>query len=288
LRRGSFNAETREKWLKEGRGSGTGAAYKSWLTVHDISSARSKRVQILETRTERPCNLLSTIEEIAFLSLDFIAPWDANIYEQFRLDLAETLQIAEELDIPHPRVPNTREPWDMTTDLVVVDQRIGEVETFFPFSCKPTSELDDWNQLEHSEIERVYWSRRESAPLKFIVDKHRSIPIEVERNLKALTMHRFLHKQSEFCDGQLESLLERLIATALDPQKDETVKEFCDRFSQSHSISPRDANALISYAIYRRYIRFDLREGNFRDQSIKLVSDLTKRLGPPQALRRQA
>ena len=37
-----------EKWIKEGRGSGIGADYKSWLNIQDVSSlGRSTRLNFI-------------------------------------------------------------------------------------------------------------------------------------------------------------------------------------------------------------------------------------------------
>ncbi len=39
-----------EKWIKEGRGSGIGVDYKSWLNIQDVSSlGRSTRLREIKT-----------------------------------------------------------------------------------------------------------------------------------------------------------------------------------------------------------------------------------------------
>lgn len=39
-----------EKWIKEGRGSGIGLDYKSWLNIQDVSSlGRSTRLKGIKT-----------------------------------------------------------------------------------------------------------------------------------------------------------------------------------------------------------------------------------------------
>ncbi|HDR4738392.1 TPA: transposase [Bacillus cereus] len=54
-----------EKWIKEGRGSGIGINYKTWLKIQDVSSlGRSTRLK--EIKTSRQHEFLSDLERKYF------------------------------------------------------------------------------------------------------------------------------------------------------------------------------------------------------------------------------
>lgn len=56
-----------DRWIKEGRGSGVGSNYKSWLKIQDISSlVRSTRLKGI--KTGRQHEFLSDLERNYFLS----------------------------------------------------------------------------------------------------------------------------------------------------------------------------------------------------------------------------
>jgi len=46
-----WNSETKnQRWIKEGRGQGTGSNYKPWFTIKDVASqGRSHRVSVIKT-----------------------------------------------------------------------------------------------------------------------------------------------------------------------------------------------------------------------------------------------
>jgi len=92
------------RWLKDGRGSGSGAEYSPWLTVRDVpSKGRVHRVQ--GHLTPRTHHLLSALELSTFLLLEW-NPLVTDIREQYPLNVEETLEIAKELGIRHLEVSN--------------------------------------------------------------------------------------------------------------------------------------------------------------------------------------
>ena len=84
-----WNSEAKNRrWLKEGRGQGTGSDYQPWLTVRDVASeGRSHR--IFGHLTQRTHHLLSDLELATFLLLQW-RPTTIDIREQFPLCLLYT------------------------------------------------------------------------------------------------------------------------------------------------------------------------------------------------------
>ncbi|GIX59419.1 hypothetical protein BPADB04_44490 [Bacillus paranthracis] len=147
-----------DKWIKEGRGTGSGADYQPWLKIQDVSSlGRSTRLKGI--KTGRQHELLSDLERNYFYLTEF-SDVILDIREQFPLlPQEETIIIAEELGIKHPADPKTGDPIVMTTDfLLTVDKGQGVFEVAHTIKMK--DKLLEERVLEKFEIEREYWKRR--------------------------------------------------------------------------------------------------------------------------------
>ena len=152
-------AKTRSKWsesvyrkrLKEGRGQGELAAYKPWITIHDLAS-KGYATRILGHKTRRIHHLLSHNELYYFCLLDW-SDHVLDIREQFPMRLAETLEIAAEAGIRHPWDRRSGFPYVMTTDFLVTTD-CGIVAR----TVKAAEELKNRRVREKfEEIERRYW-----------------------------------------------------------------------------------------------------------------------------------
>lgn len=157
-RRYGFTEEKIQRFIKEGRGKGEGAAYKPWLTVADVPSlGRVHRVYCPKIGREH--HLLSDNEYYAFL----LQWWDdaiVDIREQFPLiDRKETLEIAALCRVRHPVDPVSGALWLMTTDLLLT-QRAPHGTEAVAYAVKQAEALADERTLEKLEIERRYWERR--------------------------------------------------------------------------------------------------------------------------------
>ncbi|MCG5076246.1 TnsA endonuclease N-terminal domain-containing protein [Paraburkholderia tagetis] len=153
-RRYGIDSAKRERYIREGRGTGTGADYKPWLTIQDVPS-EGRVHRPFGWTTKRVHHLLSDIEYRHFLLLDW-AEAVTDIREQFPLDLARTQTIAEEAGIAHPREPGTGDIQVMTTDFLCVVENAGG-RRLFAWAIKPAAKLDDPRVVEKLEIERRYW-----------------------------------------------------------------------------------------------------------------------------------
>jgi hypothetical protein len=157
-RRHAWTEKRIAKFIREGRGLGTGASYAPWLTVSDIPSlGRSHR--IFWPVTGRAHHLLSDFEYYAFLRKCYDDS-TLDIREQFPLPREETLKIAEELGVRHPKFSGVNIV--ATTDLLVTcSTSSGPIE--FAYAVKPDEELLDRRTMEKLDIERTYWERKNVA-----------------------------------------------------------------------------------------------------------------------------
>ena len=136
------------RYLKEGRGQGTGSAYQPFITIHDLPS-RGISTRVSGRTTGRIHHLLSRNEQYYFYLLDF-DPDVLDIREQFPLRLSETLEIASDLNISHPRHGNF--PVPLTTDFLVTRHDGLHART-----VKPSSELSNPRTIDKFSIEYAYW-----------------------------------------------------------------------------------------------------------------------------------
>lgn len=151
------NKITNERRFKEGRGLGFLADYKPWIKIQDIAS-KGTCTRIKGIKTGRVHHLLSMLELNCFYCLD----WCEEVFdirEQYPLDLDETLAIANEIGIRHPRVPVTQDDVVLTTDfLITLHNPINFRDV--AITVKYAKDLENPRVVEKLEIERHYWQRR--------------------------------------------------------------------------------------------------------------------------------
>jgi hypothetical protein len=153
-RRYGIDEQKIARFVKEGRGKGSGVEYKPWLTVQDLSS-RGRCSRIHCRKTGRVHHLFSDSETAAFLLLDWSSAV-TDIREQFPLDRDATRRIAAEMGVRHPIDTQSQTDIVMTTDFLV-NVSDGSETRLAARSVKPFADLDDDRTVEKQEIERRYW-----------------------------------------------------------------------------------------------------------------------------------
>ena len=131
-------------------------------------------------------HLLSRLETNYFYWLDW-SPIVSDIREQYPLlPLEETLTIADQLGIEHPKEPRTKNPVVMTTDFLVTVTQSGNQSTRKveqARTCKYAKDLQSSRTLSKFEIERQYWKRRK---VDWGIVTEREISKTVTENIKWL------------------------------------------------------------------------------------------------------
>lgn len=143
------------KWIKEGYGQGIGKDYKPWLTNQDVpSKGRSTRLHGI--KVDRQHDVFSDKERDYLYTLEF-SDCVKDIREQYPLfTLEQTIAIADELGIEHPKDPVSGEYVIMTTDFLITIEKNGQILQLAR-TIKSPEELDNYRQIEKFEIERRYW-----------------------------------------------------------------------------------------------------------------------------------
>jgi hypothetical protein len=177
MRKGQrFTPKRLQKWLKQGRGTGTGQDYQPWHQVTRSDPGSRGRSHIVNSGLGRLHHFLSDLELVQFTFATML-PGVVDMQEQFRLSLDDELDagcgsqvlefrpgtqsIARDLGFAHPTLKKYEEmqPWIMTTDLLLTFAA-GSIDRRLAVSVKPKGGFDRRRQLELLAIEREYWLQR--------------------------------------------------------------------------------------------------------------------------------
>ncbi|MXP13589.1 hypothetical protein GRI44_02315 [Altererythrobacter confluentis] len=179
-----------QRKLTEGRGGNVDEDYLPFLLIHDFSSiGRVSRVKI----GNREAHMMSDLETAVLAEL----LWDQSvtkICEQVYLDREDTAQIAEKINVRHPKLSADQELHPFTTDLYYEQNLNGEVRKV-AIAVKPYSEVTSSGKadaksarsvertLEKLEIERRYWL---AQGVEWILRTDQNICKVKQRNIELL------------------------------------------------------------------------------------------------------
>jgi len=144
--------------------------YRPYLTVRKVNKV-GRRHWVRCLRQKRDVHLLSDGERRAY-SILLNTPGTLCVMEQFALDIDETMEIALESNVIHPRNFKTGEAHVMSTDFVVkrlASNQSSVVTTAYTFKYSDKIfEVDGFKKKAKSHrtwekfgIEREYWNRRQ-------------------------------------------------------------------------------------------------------------------------------
>jgi TnsA endonuclease-like protein len=232
------------RWIKEGRGQGTGGAYKPWLTVRDVPSmGRSHR--IFGHLTQRTHHLLSDLELAAFLLIQW-RKTVIDIREQFPLDSQITKQICQTAGISHPT--HFGVPQYMSTDLLV--NANDDSHPVFAIQVKPCSALKDQRSVEKLEVERRYWLEKE-VPFYLVTEKQ--IPRVVFENIDWLYS---LQEDKSSVDEELSTFEQYSIW--LKQYQNMKIIDLCKQLDTSYVLELGESLFMLRRLLAKRYYHFDI------------------------------
>lgn len=263
-----FTEKKLQQWIKEGRGTGTGAQYQSWLQYTDFNSIGNKH-RASEGLHGRMCVLFSNVEYRAFLGID-ASPIKVNLYDQYALLRDETQEIASDLGIEHPRDPETGIDIVMTTDLVGTKYAPDGSEIEIPFSCKLKEDLKNFNVSEHLEIERIYWLRR-NRKLQLFTEDQRCLTDDHFNNLKLLFPHRLLDRNTALMTNEALTFEEKthfVLKEIAATRSSTTILEFAKHMQIQYGLTDHQWLGQVFHLIYRGTLKANLLQGDLRQANI--------------------
>ncbi len=241
------------RYLKEGRGAGSGTDYKPWLKISDVPSlGRSHRLQGI--KTGRVYHFLSDIEVNLFYLLDW---HDAvvDIREQFPLDREETQAIAERTGIRYPVDSQTRVPLVQTTDFLV-DAIVGGQARRMAYAVKPVEALSEPRKAELLDLERLYWQAR-NVPWGVVTPEE--IPKVLTRNIAWVHNYIDLDDLNQPYPGYYAEKA-KLVLNEIVSWRGVSLKQACQALDERLALQPGTALLLVRHLIACKRLLCDMSE----------------------------
>lgn len=247
-----FTEGKKEKWEKEKRGQGIGEDYKPWLTAKDVPSGGRKH-RVLGNIVNRVHELFSDLEYDVFCTCEFSSNV-IDIREQFKLEQEDTLRIAHDLGIVHPKDPHTQVDIVMTTDFVLTLEDNGNIITIAR-AVKPFVELADFRVLEKLEIERRYWEEQ-NVDWDIITEKqiNRTLISNISKVRSCYHIER-TDMFSHMSETSITRIKNELISLLIGNVK---IRDVCNSFDDKHGLEPGSSLGLAKHLIATKCISCDM------------------------------
>lgn len=254
-----FDAKLLERYLKEGRGVGEGAQYNPWVHIYDLPSIGLSSI-VPGWTTGREHHVLSNTE----LGLFLLSDWSRKIIdirEQFPLlsadlknaPLEETLAIAAERKIRHPRDNETKHPIVMTTDFLLTLEIDGK-RVYHARTVKRSQDLANKRVIEKFEIERRYWLSRN---VDWGIVTERDIPTTVVQNINILHQSYFL---PQFVDRNALNDTTQVLTEMICEKAATSLSEVTKSCDHRLGVKRGSSLAVAYYLIATRQWRIDIRQ----------------------------
>jgi len=239
------NSETKnQKWIREGRGAGSGSSYKPWLTVRDVpSEGRSHR--IFGHKSQRTHHLLSDLELAVFLLLEWHVD-TLDIREQFPLRLEDTKALADEAGIDHPSIQGVLQI--MSSDFLV--NASDSFRPKFVLQAKYAEALQNPRTIEKLELERRYWLQKD---VRWMLVTEQDIPKVVFQNINWL----YPAKRDELDNDTMHERV-AIYAHHFQQAPEKTIIEVAKRLDAAYSLPEGQSLLEIRQLLARRCFLFDI------------------------------
>jgi hypothetical protein len=248
-----WTADKIARWKEGGRGRGTGASYRPWLEVRDVSS-RGRSHRIHSALTGRTHHLLSDVEKALFLRLEW-SPDVTDIREQFPLEQDLTLGTAAKHGIRHPYYPGTTVATVMTVDFMVTfNTRSGAVQRAFDAKC--TTEAEDPNSIAKLEITRRLLA---SAGVEHRVIFDTQIDDQEIRNIEWIRQalpSSFEPAETLRVLAEMEARMKDELGAGFPRQ---TVQDYCHAFDGRYGLPGGTGLRAFRLLLRERFLRADLK-----------------------------
>lgn len=253
-RYGRWTEDRIKRYVKEGRGEGTGPTYRPWIEVGDFSSRGDSR-RVFSRLTNRTHHLLSGIEFDFFVLAEF-TPGIVDIREQYPLERDQTLSIAAAMGIKHPQYPSTNVDAVMTCDFLVTRERNGR-QTHEVFNCKSIDEANDARSLEKLEIQRRYFDERD-IPHFIVFDT--MLPATKIRNIQWIRDGGLSEDEIEPHPGYYTDHSQRLLHDIVQHRRQVSLQDYTERYDERTGALPGTGLRVVRMLLAERLLVTDLNE----------------------------
>jgi hypothetical protein len=250
-RRGEWTQAKFERYLKEGRGQGSGENYRPWITVQDFSSkGRSSRAP--GWKTNRTHHFFSDHEKRLF----YLYEWSdavTDIKEQFPLlDLDLAMSIADGMGMKYPIDPHSGTPYVLTTDFILSANQNGK-KVEIARTVKPSTELSKKRVAEKLELERRYYAAK---GIDWGIVTEQEIPKILAGNIEWIHSAYRLEANTEMDIAELRSLA-MILKSRLQENKN-TINKVTTALDREMNLESGTSLYLFRHLLARKEILMDM------------------------------
>ena len=255
-----WNQDTHNRYLREGRGCGSGPGYIPWIRVQDFAS-QGVVSRVKGRTTGRVHHLMSNNELAYFYMLD----WSENVLdirEQYPLlDLDCALYAAAHAGIKYPTDRISGYPYVLTCDFMVTTASGLKARTI-----KMSSELNKSRVLEKLEIERRYWLTH-GVDWKLVTENE--ISYRKAKNIEWLySAQDFII--TEDTPGEIKAALELLLRMVCCPEH--SIIEVAQIVEDRYSLAKGVGLLLFKYLALNKEIELDLNSLNLNTKGAAVAA----------------
>lgn len=256
-----------KKMIEDGRGTGIGSKYIPWLRIQDVASlGRSTRLKGIKTGRQQ--DFLSDMERDHFYVLEY-SDGIVDIREQFPLlPLEETILIANELGINHPKNPETGEFIVMTTDFLLTivgkDKMLERARTI-----KAKDDLLDKRIIEKFEIERVYWSKK---GIDWGIVTEEEIDKVIAHNISYVHGYKDISNLDCFINietNEIKDLVYEFIKRIVDDER--SMRAICSEFDNEMLLEKGSGLSIFKYLVINKIIEIDIKRRINVNKNIPII-----------------
>jgi len=269
-----------DNMLKKGYGTGRGNEYKPWIKIQDVPS-KGRVTRVKGIKSQRQHELLSDMERNYFYILEYSNPVQ-DIREQYPLlPIEETISIAEELGIEHPKNPSTGESIVMTTDFLIsisIEDGIKEIAR----TVKQKDDLLNKRVLEKFEIERLYWSRRE---IDWGIVTDEEINKTLAENISFIQGYKSIKEIDGFTEMEpieIQDLIYEFIKRIVDDKR--SMRNICLQFDKDMSLNSGCGLSIFKYLVMNKIIEIDILNKIDVSKNIQIVAVNSKEIKKVRAI----
>lgn len=242
-----------ERYMKEGRGRGSGKEYKPWITIQDFPS-RGRSSRTPSWKTNRVHHFLSDHEKRLF----YLFEWSnsvVDIREQFPLDEIDlAMSIATEMGIKYPVDPQSSTPYVLTTDfMLTVNQNGNQLQ--IARTVKQSTELEKKRVTEKLELERRYYAAK---GIDWGIVTEKEIPRLLAENVEWIHSAYRLEANPEMDVAELADLT-KILKSRLQ-ESDATINKVTTDLDRERNIQSGTSLYLFKHLIARKEIIMDMLE----------------------------
>lgn len=269
-----------EKMINEGYGSGVGSEYRPWIKIQDVPSlGRVTRVKGI--KTNRQHELLSDMERNYFYILEY-SDNVKDIREQFPLlPQEDTVSIADELGLKHPKNPETGEDIVITTDFLITISTVDGIKEVAR-TIKSKDDLLDKRILEKFEIERVFWNKRN---IDWAIVTEEEIDKTIAYNISFIQGYRDIKNVDGFNDIdslEIQDLVCEFLRRIVDDKR--SMRAISLEFDNDMSLESGCGLSIFKYLIINKIIKIDISKKIDVNKNIPILSISTDEIKKVEAI----